>query len=136
MQIVWSKMIEKFAPQFGIPKAQIEDTFNKPDKSEVFGGVYTSVKFYQGYAMLITFFYESEKVHFMNAYKVFPDMVKIDLDRANAIEILQDFMDGYGMEVDVPGVGKVKTHIDDQGRKMYQGILDVEKYMTAAGGRL
>lgn len=136
MQIVWSKMIEQFAPKFGLTKEQIEDAYNKPDKSDVFGGIYATVKFYQGYAVLITFFYEADKIHFMNAYKVFPDMVKVDVNKAGALEILKDFMENYGMEVEVPGVGKVKMHIDEQGKKMYQGILDIEKYMSAASGKL
>lgn len=136
MRIVWSKTIENFAPKFGISKAQIEDAFNKPDKSSVVGGTYVTVKFYNGYAMLITFFYAQDKVHFMNAYKVFPNMVKVDVDKANALEILVDFMNGFGMEVDLPGVGKVKTHVNEAGKEFFQGILDVEKYFQAADGKL
>ena len=136
MQIVWSKVIEEFAPKFGLSKPQIEDTFNKPDKSEVNGGIYVTVKYYTGYAVILTFYYEDNKAHFMNCYKVFPDMLTVDVDKVGSTEILMDFMDRFGMESDVPGVGKVKTHLDPVNHKFYQGILDIEKYMAAANGKL
>jgi hypothetical protein len=136
MQTVWSKTIEQFCPQFKLTKEQIEDAFNKPDKTESVGGTYVTVKFYSGYAVAVTFFMQGNKTHFMNAYRIFPDMLTVDVDKAGALEILQNFMENYGMLVDVPGVGKVKTHVDLAAKKFFQGILDVEKYMQATGSRL
>jgi hypothetical protein len=135
MQIQWSKTIEQFAPKFGISKPQIEDAFNKPDATYTIGGNYITIKYYSGYAVLITFFMQGNRVNFMNAYKIFPDMIKIDVNKANPLEILVDFMNGFGMEVDVPGVGKVRTFVDEATRNFFQGILDVEKYVGAANGR-
>lgn len=136
MQITWSKMIEEFAPKFGIPKQQIEDAFNKPDSTYTISGHYITVKYYNGYALLITFFMQGNRVTFMNAYKVFPNMIKVDVNKANALEILVDFMNNFGLDVDVPGVGKVKTHINEASHEFFQGILDVEKYTAAANGRI
>lgn len=136
MQIAWSKMIDEFAPKFGLSKPQIEDTFNKPDSTYTIGGNFITVKFYNGYAVIVTYFMQGNKVHFMNAYKVFPDMLKVDVKSASALDILVDFMSGFGMEVDVPDVGRVKTYVNESSRHFFQGILDVEKYMAAAGGRL
>jgi len=136
MQIVWSKTIEQFAPMFGIGKPQIEDTFNKPDATSTIGGNYIAVKYYNGYAVAVTYFMQGNKVNFMNAYKIFPDMIRVDVNRATALEVLVDFMDGFGSEVDVPGVGRVKTHVDEASKQFFQGILDVEKYVAAASGRI
>lgn len=136
MQIVWSKTIEQFAPKFGIPKERIEDAFNKPDATSTVGGNYVTVKFYNGYAVLVTYFMQGNKVNFMNAYKIFPDMIKVNVDKASALEILVDFMDGFGAEVDVPGVGRVKTFVDEASKNFFQGILDVEKYVAAADGKI
>lgn len=136
MQVLWSKVIETFAPKFGISKGQIEDAYNKPDRSDVIGGTYISVKFYTGHALIITFFMDRDRVHFMNAYKIFPDMLSVDVSKAGALQILQDFMDRFGVETDVPGVGKVRMHVDEANRRFFQGILDVERYFAAADGRL
>ena len=136
MQIVWSKIIEEFGPKFGLSKEQIEDTFNKPDKTESNGGIYVTIKYYTGYAVILTFFYENNKAHFMNCYKVFPDMLTVDVDKVTSTAILQDFMERFGMETDVPGIGRVKTHLDEVNHKFFQGILDIEKYMEVAKGRL
>ncbi|TAL47333.1 hypothetical protein EPN87_03195, partial [archaeon] len=124
MPIKWSRVIEQFSPAFGISKPQIEDVYNKPDKTSIIGGNYISVKFYGGYAVLITFLMYDTKVELMNAYKIFPNMIKVDVEKAEAIDILVDFMDNFGMEVDVPGVGKVKTYVDNVSRKFFQGVLD------------
>jgi len=136
MQIAWSKMIEQFAPQFGISKLQIEDAFNKPDSTYTIGGNYISIKYYNGYGLLVTFFMQGNKVHFMNAYKIFPDMIRVKIDGASALEILVDFMDGFGMDVEIPGVGMGKTHVNEGTHSFFQGILDIEKYVTAAGDRV
>lgn len=136
MQIVWSKMIEQFASQFGLTKPQIEDTFNKPDSTSAMGGNYITVKYYNGYAVVVTYFMQGNKVHFMNAYKIFPDMIKVDVNKASAIEILQDFMNNFGSDVDVPGVGKVKTYVNEVNHEFFQGILDIQKYVAAANGRI
>lgn len=136
MQIVWSKVIENFAPAFGLSKAQIEDTYNKPDKSKMMGGTYVTVKFYSGYAVIITFAMELDKIHFLNAYKVFPDMLTVDVAKADPIQILVNFMEGYGKVVDLPGVGKVKTYVNEDTRQFYQGMLDIEKYGQALASRV
>jgi hypothetical protein len=136
MQIQWSKTIEQFAPKFGISKEQIEDAFNKPDSTEGVSGNFITVKFYNGYMILITFYMQGNKTFFMNAYKIFPDMLKTDLNKAKPLEILTDFMNNFGMDVDVPGVGKVKTYVNEVTHDFFQGILDVEKYLAAANGRL
>lgn len=136
MQITWSKTIEQFSPKFGISKAQIEDTFNKPDATSTMGGNYITVKYYSGYAVIVTYFMQGNKVNFMNAYKVFPDMLKVNVDKASALEILVDFMDGFGLEIDVPEIGKAKTYVNEASKQFFQGVLDIEKYMNAANGRL
>lgn len=136
MQIAWSKMIEQFGPRFGIGKAQIEDAYNKPDMTHTIGGNFISVKFYNGYGLLITFFMQGNKVHFMNAYKVFPDMVKVDPARCTALEFMVDFMNNFGMDVEIPGVGKAKIHVNEGNHEFFQGILDIEKYVAAAGDRV
>jgi hypothetical protein len=135
MQIVWSKMIEKFAPQFGLTKEQIEDAYNKPDKTSILGGNYITVKFYGGYAILVTFTMQMDHANFMNAYKIFPDMINVDVDKSEAIDVLTDFMGNYGMLVEVPGVGKVKTHFNEIKKEFFQGILDMEKYLQSGSGR-
>ena len=135
MPIRWSRVIERFAPDFGISKAQIEDVYNKPDKTSIIGGNYVSIKFYQGHAVLITFLMYDTNVELMNAYKILPDMLTVDVDKADALEILVDFMNNFGMEVDVPNVGRVKIYVDKGNRKFFQGILDVEKYMAKLNGR-
>jgi hypothetical protein len=135
MQILWSKTINQFAPIFNLTKEQIEDTYNKPDKTDIIGGNYITIKFYGSYAVLVTFTMKMDHVNFMNAYKIFPDMLKVDVEKASALEILKDFMEGYGMLVDLPGVGKVKTYFNESKKEFFQGILDVEKYMQAVNGR-
>jgi len=135
MQISWSKTINQFAPVFGLTKEQIEDTYNKPDKTDIIGGNYITVKFYGGYAVLVTFTMQMDHANFMNAYKIFPDMLTVDVDKASAVDILKNFMENYGMLVDVPGIGKVKTHFNESRKEFFQGILDIEKYIQAGRGR-
>ncbi len=130
MQIIWSKTIEDYAEKLKLNKLEIEDTYNKPDKNQSIAGVYVSVKFYNGYAIIITFFYKDNKTHIMNAYKIYPNMITVNIDEVTPIEILENFMNNYGMEIEVEGIGKIKIFYDEANKKFYQGILNVEKYIA------
>lgn len=131
MKLHYSRTIEQFSTALGVQKSMVEDTFNKPDMTDIMGGYYISIKVYGDHFILITFRTKGNDVFFENAYKIYPSMLDIDLGKASTIDVLKDFMSKYGMEVDVPGLGKQKVYVDEKQRIFFQGILDVEKYAAA-----
>lgn len=131
MHLHYSHVIEKYSVPLGTTLDMVEDAFNKPDKSDILGGTYISIKFYNGFLILITFYMKDNDVFFENAYKIFPNMVSVDVEKASALDILENFMQSFGMEVDVPKIGRYKIFKDVQQRIFFQGILDIEKYNAA-----
>ena len=131
MQFAFSEVISKFSNDLGVNKLEIVETFNKPDSSQIIGGTIISVKNFGPFHLLVTFEMDGLLVRFMNAYKIFPKLIENDIKKSKPLDILSEFMDKFGLEKDIPGVGKKKIFVDVQRKTFFQGILDIEKYNSA-----
>ena len=129
MQVTFSKVINEFHQTFNLDKSEIEEVFYKPDTTDIMGGTYVSAKHVDGFSILITFEMSGNNVKIMNAYKIFPKMLEKNIFKMKAGEILFEFMNKYGTDVDIPNVGKHKIFFDHKKRLFFQGILDIDKYM-------
>ena len=131
MQFAFSEIINRFSDALNVTKFEILETFNKPDSSTVLGGTNISIKNFNNFHVLVTFQMDNDLVRFMNAYKIYPQLLQKDLKRMKADAVLFEFMETFGVEKDIPGVGMKKIYADPQRRTFFQGILDIDKYSNA-----
>lgn len=133
MMFSYSEIIERFKDVLGTPKELIEETFNKPDATDVVKIIYISIKkFYDSYT-LITFEMDDKIVRFLNAYKIYPKLLDgMDISKTKPVDVLREFMNRYGVSKDVPGLGEQKFLIDRKSNIYFFGVLDIDKYQEAA----
>jgi hypothetical protein len=129
----YNELIERFADALGTPKAMIEDTFAKPDRTDVAIDKYVSVKEYGDYSMLIIFDTSGNDVNFLRAFRIYHRMLDGLMDssvrkRLKPIDVLTMFMEKYGICKAIPGQGERKILIDKPMNIFFPGILDIVKY--------
>jgi len=131
MQFAFSEIINKFSDILGVTKFEIVETFNKPDSSSILGGTIISMKNFGNYYVLITFEMDANVVRFMSSFKVYPQLLDRDIKKMNAEDVMFEFMEKFGIEKEIPGVGMKKIYSDPQRKMFFQGILDIDKYTNA-----
>lgn len=131
MQFAFSEIINRFSDALGVTKFEIVETFNKPDSSSILGGTNISMKNFGNFHVLITFQMDNDIVRFMNAYRIYPQLFQKDLRKMKADAVLFEFMEAFGIEKEIPGIGKKKIFADPQRKAFFQGILDIDKYSNA-----
>jgi hypothetical protein len=132
MQIVFSELIERFANLLGTPKDLILETFNKPDATDFVLNKCISIKNFGNFYFLIIFEMDNELVRFSNAYRIYPQLLNgSDLGKMKPVEILEEFMNKFGIVKNLPIYGECKFLIDKKSKFFFPGILDIEKYLEA-----
>jgi|SRR3989344_1119431 len=131
MQFAFSQIIDRFSNALGVSKFEIAETFNKPDKSSILGGTTISLKNFGNSYVLITFGIDGQIVRFENAFKIYPQLLDKEIRKMKAEEVMFEFMEKFGIEKDIPGIGKKKIFADPQRKAFFQGILDIDKYSNA-----
>lgn len=136
MRFSYSSLIEKFREVLGTPKPLIEETYNKPDLVDVIKEKYVSIKWFGDFYMLVIFEMDGESVNFLNAYRVYPKMIDVDMDklaRMRPLELLAALMNKYGIPKQLAGAGECKVFVEKDSPIFFLGILDIEKYLEALG---
>jgi hypothetical protein len=132
MQFVYSELITRFQDLLGTPKELIEETFNKPDATDVVMNRCISVKKFDKFNFLIIFEMNDEIVRFLSAYRIYPVLLNgADMSRMKPLEILTEFMNRYGVGKQIPGIGERKVLFERRMGIFFPGILDIEKYLEA-----
>ena len=133
MQIFYSELIEKFHDVLGTPKQLIEETFNKPDATDIVISRYISIKNFGDYYILIIFDLDNKIVRFLNAYKIYQKMMDgTDISKMKPLEVLTEFMNRYGIPKEISGFGEQKVFVEKRLKIFFGGVLDIERYLEAA----
>src|SRR4030043_1445974 len=114
MRVYYNELVEKFHETLGTPKELIEDTFNKPDLTDVIIDKYISIKNFGDYYMLIIFDMDerAKSARILYAYRIYQKMLDgIEISRMKPLEVLTEFMNKYGIAKEVPGFGQQKIII-------------------------
>lgn len=132
MIISYSKLIDSFQEHLGTPKHLIEETFNKPDATDIVKDRCISIKRFGEFYILIIFEMGDKDVRFLNAYRIYPKLLDgTDISKMKPIDILKEFMNRFGVAKEIPGFGEQKIFIDKKVNVFFFGILDIEKYLEA-----
>lgn len=132
MQVLYSELINRFQDLLGIQKNLIEETFNKPDATDVVLDKYISVKNFGSYCILIIFEMGDQTLKFLNAHRIYPKLLNgNDVSKMKPLDLLLEFMNIYGISRTVPGFGEHKVFVERKMKIFFPGILDIEKYMEA-----
>ncbi len=132
MKIVYNELIERFQEALGVSKHLIEETFNKPDATDVIANRFVSVKNFGDFCIIIVFDLDDKTVRFLYAYRIYPRLLDgIDISKTRPVGILKEFMDRYGESRSIPGCGEQKFLIDKRLGIFFLGIVNIEKYMEA-----
>lgn len=132
MQFVYSELVTRFQDVLGTPKLLVEETFNKPDATDVAINKCVSIKNFGEFYALVIFEMDGQVVRFMNAYRIYPQLFNgTDISRMKPTDILKEFMNTYGISKTIPGVGECKFFVDRKMNIFFPGILDIEKYLEA-----
>lgn len=132
MRVFYNELLNRFQELMGTPKELIEETFNKPDATDVVIDKYVSIKNFGDYYILIIFEMADEVVRFLNAYRIYPKLLDgADIAKMKPLEILTEFMNRYGVAKAIPSFGEHKIFIERRLNIFFPGILDIEKYLEA-----
>ena len=133
MRIFYSELIEKFQDVLGTPKELIEETFNKPDATDIVITRYISIKNFGDYYILVIFDLDDKAVRFLNAYRIYQRMMDgKDISKMKPLEILTEFMNRYGIPKEISGFGEQKVFVEKTLKIFFSGVLDIERYLEAA----
>jgi hypothetical protein len=132
MNFSYSEVIDKFQDQLGTPKELIVETFNKSDATDIVGDKCVALKRFGDFYILITYGMEGNYVRFLNAYRVYPELLEgVDIPKLKPLQVLKEFMNRYGVSKSVPGFGEVKIFVEKNVNVVFFGILDIDKYLEA-----
>lgn len=130
MNFLYNDTITKFHEQLGVTKELIEDTFNKPDATDVIVDKAISIKNYGQYYILVVTSMADRVVRFLNAYRIYPKMLDgVDIGSMSPTDALKAFMEAYGLEIELPMLGMQKFFIERKRNVFFPGVLDIEKYV-------
>jgi len=131
MEFLYSGLIANYMDVMGTPKHAIDETFNKPDASDVLTDKGVSMRDFGDFWMLVVFQLDDQNVRFMNAYRIYPQMLPgVDLRKPKPIEVLSALMDKYGIEKEIAGYGPRKLLIEKGSKIFFPGILDIDRYLA------
>jgi len=131
MEFLYSGLIANFMDVLGTPKHAIDETFNKPDSSDVLADKGVSMKDFGDFWMLVVFQLGDQDVRFMSAYRVYPKLLPgVNMQKAKPFEVLKAFMEKYGIEKEFPGHGPCKFLIERGSNIFFPGILDIDRYLA------
>jgi len=132
MQFSYSELIEKFSDVLGTPKELINETFNKPDATDIIVNRCISVKNLGEYYMLIIFQMDGQVVRFLYAYRIYPKLFDgVDISKMKPIQVLTELMNRYGISKSIPGFGERKILVEKNSNIFFPGILNMEAYLEA-----
>jgi len=132
MQFVYSELITRFKDLLGTQKELVEETFNKPDATDIVMNRCVSIRKFGDFHLLIVFEMNGQVVRFLSAYRVYPKLMNgMDIGKMKPIEVLTEFMNRYGVSKQIPGLGERKILFERAMRVFFPGILDIEKYLGA-----
>jgi hypothetical protein len=132
MHVYYNELITKFQDTLGTQKELIEDTFNRPDLTDVIIDKYISIKNFGDYYMLIIFDMDerTKSARILYAYRIYQKMLDgSDISKMKPLDVLIVFMNRYGISKEIPGFGEQKILIKKAPKVFFPGILDVEKYL-------
>jgi len=132
MQIIYSELIARFQEPLGVSKDLIEETFNKPDATDVVSNRFVSIKNFGDYYILIIFDADDKIVRFLYAYRIYQKMLDgTEIGKMKPIDVLKEFMNLYGITKNIEGHGEHRILIERKSNIFFPGILDIEKYLEA-----
>ena len=132
MQIIYSELITRFQEPLGVSKDLIEETFNKPDATDVVSNRFISIKNFGDYYILIIFDADDKIVRFLHAYRIYQKMLDgAEIGRMKPIDVLKEFMNLYGITKNIEGHGEHRILIERKLNIFFPGILDIGKYLEA-----
>jgi len=132
MRFAYSELVTRFEEPLGIRKDIVEETFNKPDATDVFADKCISIKNYGDFYMLVVFEMDGQVVRFLSAYRVYPKLLDgFDIPRMKPVDVLKEFMNRYGIPKMIPKFGEQKILIERKTNIFFPGIVDIEKYLEA-----
>lgn len=131
MEFLYSGLIANFMEVLGTPKHAIDETFNKPDASDILTDKGISMKDFGDFWMIVVFHLDDQKVRFMNAYRVYAGMLPgMDIKRTKPTEVLRALMEKYGVDKEFPGRGPCKFLVERGSNVFFPGILDIDRYLA------
>jgi len=135
MQFYYSDIITRFQDVLGIQKVIVEETFNKPDATDIVVNKMISVKSFGDFYLLIIFEMDGQIVRFLNAYRIYPRLLGgADISKMKPLQMLTEFMNRYGISKPIQGFGEQKIFVDRKLKIFFPGILDINKYLEAIKG--
>jgi len=131
MRFLYSGLIANFMDVLGTPKHAIDETFNKPDSSDVLTDRGASIKHFGDYSIIIVFHLDGQDVRFMAAYRVYQQMLpEVDVRKSRPLDVLKALMEKYGIEREFSGHGPCRFLIERGSNVFFPGILDIDKYVA------
>lgn len=133
MKFFYNDLTNKLLEVMGIPKWFVEETFNKPDATDIVSSKCISIKNFGECYMLVIFEIDDVTVRFLSAYKIFSKLLDgVNITKTKPVDVLRELMNRYGITWNVPKFGEHKILIEKSQNVFFPGILDIEKYMEAA----
>ena len=130
MQFYYSDIITRFQDVLGTQKVIVEETYNKPDATDIVISKMISVKNFGDFYSLVIFEMEGLSVRFLNAYRIYPKLLDgTDISKMKPLEMLTEFMNRYGISRPIQGFGEQKIFVDRKLKIFFPGILDIDKYL-------
>jgi hypothetical protein len=131
MRFSYDEIIDRFQDVLATPKMLIEETFNKPDGTDIAVNRYVSIKNFGDFYLLIIFEMDGQIVRFLRAYKIHPKLLDgMNIAKAKPIDVLTAFMEKYGVTKAIPQFGEHKILIDRKLKIFFPGVLDIDKYLA------
>jgi len=131
MRFSYDEIIDRFQDVLATPKMLIEETYNKPDNTDVVVNRYISIKNFGGFYMLIIFEMDGLVVRFLRAYRILPKLLDgINIAKTKPLDVLTAFMEKYGVPKAIPQFGEHKIFIERSLKVFFPGVLDIDKYLA------
>lgn len=131
MRFSYDEIITRFQETLGTPKMLIEETFNKPDATDILVNRYISIKNFGEFHMLIVFEMDGLIVRFLRAYKINPKLLDgMNINKMKPVDVLTEFMKKYGVVTEIPEFGQHKILIDRRLKIFFPGVLDIDRYLA------
>jgi hypothetical protein len=131
MRFSYDEIITRFQDTLETPKMLIEETFNKPDATDIVVNRYISIKNFGDFHMLIIFEMDGLIVRFLRAYRIHPKLLDgFNINKMKPIDVLTEFMNKYGIAKEIPQFGEHKILIERKMKIFFLGVLDIEKYLA------
>ena len=131
MRFSYDEVIDRFQEVLGTPKMLIEETYNKPDNTDIVVNRYISIKNFGDFYILVIFEMDGLVVRFLRAYRILPKLLDgMNIAKSKPLDVLTAFMEKYGVPKEIPQFGEHKIFVERSMKLFFPGVLDIDKYLA------